>query len=71
MIPLLSPLQLLVKSHFVAGNYLQGDIPVFFRQLHVFDGCADCSLDDVTAAFNERIFLLWDDRMAFMFGMQE
>ena len=43
----------------------------FFWLLHVFDGCADCSVDEVTAVFDERIFLLWDDIMVFTFGMQE
>ena len=42
----------------------------FFWLLHVF-GCADCSVDEVTAVFDERIFLLWDDIMVFTFGMQE
>ena len=64
---LLQSLQSLVKLRLVLGNYLQGGIPVFFWQLHVFDGCADCSVDDVTAVF---VFLLWDDIMAFTFGIR-
>ena len=68
MILLLSQsLQSLVKLRLVLGNYLKGGIPVFFWQLHVFDGCADCSVDDVTAVF---VFLLWDDIMAFTFGIR-
>ena len=68
MILLLSrSLQSLVKLRLVLGNYLKGGIPVFSGSC-TSDGCADCSVDDVTAVF---VFLLWDDIMALMFGMQE
>ena len=68
MILLLSQsLQSLVKLRLILGNYLKGGIPVFSGSC-TSDGFADYSVDDVTAVF---VFLLWDDIMAFTFGMQE